>query len=577
MYWHLVPKPRSAIKTVEWLPAMIKIKGKFWNKKDENGEHPVRREYLSLAHPFEEFKQDDPEINARMEMARYQTFGLAYLSVEENDEDAKVIITKAGQELATSENKEEIMLRQLLKWQFPSNIHSIAKYQELRVFPLQIILNVLNKYQSVSRLELGFSVFSCQDSNDLTGVYAKIDEFRELAKGKDAKEYRKIFLENFERVNPDVDIKPETFMGNYDDTLLRYLEYTGIFETSGRGDYTRLYVPEIANFKFKQLLTNYQFNFFENYEDTDAFYVYFGNPYSIMLPWETKEVLEELIESKVSYLQSRGVAIEQVGENMAKDKLKEIEIVLDAKILNYNEQNFIDVISKTADERRKIIDKFVEIDNGDEDLAALWLEVNTWKSLVALKGNHYVKRNFKIEPDLTPRSFAGGKGNTPDMEFYNQKYIIIPEVSIQTGVQQWITEGSSVVDHVFKFSEVKNGKKFYGIEHIEKYMNPDNIKSIFGLFICTRINERLLWQFYVLNREAWRGEPIAIIPMEIKKYIQILEYMYGNDVPAIQFEELIEKLSGLAQSTTDYNDWINKQYEAIENFANLQPANAAVN
>ena len=39
-------------------------------------------------------------------------------------------------------------------------------------------------------------------------------------------------------------------------------------------------------------------------------------------------------------------------------------------------------------------------------MSALWLEVNTWKSLVSINGEKKVVPNFKMEEDLTPRAFA---------------------------------------------------------------------------------------------------------------------------------------------------------------------------
>ncbi len=565
--WVFVPKPRSAIKTVLWFPAMLKIEGKLWNKK-ANNEHPVRREYLRYSHPFDEFKVDDPEINARMEFARYQTLGLAYLDDEEDKEDARIMITKAGRDLVASDNKEEIILRQLLKWQFPSNIHADSSFEKMRIFPLEIVIKVLEKYKEVNRFEVAFSFFTCTNISEVKDVFFKIDEFRRLVNGKPASQHRKIYFKNFEKYNGKTGNKPETYLGNYDDVLFRHLEYTSIFETSGRGDFTKLYIPERASIKFQQLAEKYKFVFFENYKNKNKFYEYFGDPYSTPLPWESSKLLGEIIRSKISILKKR-VYQDQLTEALkiaSTSKLKTLEAQLDSEILDKNEKEFIGSTSKTSEERSKIIQKFIDIDSGDEDLAALWLEVNTWKSLVAMKGTHYVKRNFKLEIDLTPRSFAAGTNNTPDMEFYNKKYILIPEVSIQSGVEQWITEGSSIVEHVLKFLEIKNGRIFLGIEDIEKYINKNNVKAIYGFFLCKKINRRLLWQLYVLNREAWLGEPIAIVPMEIKDYIRILQFIYKYNISALKFEELIEKLALSAKKCGSYEIWSEDVAGQIEKF-----------
>ena len=389
-----------------------------------------------------------------------------------------------------------------------------------------------------------------------------------MVDGKPANQYKKIFLENFEKYNGDTGNKPETYLGNYDDVLFRYLEYTSLFETSGRGEFTKIYVPERAKVKFEQLAEKYTFSFFEDFEDKTKFYGYFGNTYSNPLPWESPELLGEIVKSKVDVLEKKEYKTQLDEALRLSDvhKLKTLEAEIDTEILDKNEKDFISSRSKTAEERSNIIQKFIDIDSGDEDLAALWLEVNTWKSLVAMDGNHFVKRNFRVELDLTPRSFASGNNNTPDMEFYNQKYILIPEVSIQSGVQQWITEGSSVVEHVAKFLDIKKGKKFLGIENIEKYMTKENIQAIYGFFLCRKINQRLLWQFYILNRQAWLGEPVAVVPMEIGEYVEILKVMYQKGISALYFEQLIEQLAKSAEKSDDYVSWRETQKGIISEF-----------
>lgn len=566
--WGLVPKPRSIIKTVEWFSSLIKLEGGFWNKKNKIGEHPMRREYLKFAHPYEEYKETDPEINARMEFARYQTLGFAYLGSADEEENKRIVITKAGKELITNENKEEIILRQLLKLQFPNNGHSSKKYLNMQVFPLEIILHVLNQFKEINRLEIAFSVFTCTNIKYIEAVFFKINEFRKLVDGKPASEHKKIFLKNFEKYNGDTNNKPETYLGNYGDVLFRHLEYISIFETSGRGDFTKLYVPERSRIKFNQLFKKYTFNFFRDYKNTEKFYAYFGDPYATTLPWESKNSLIEIINYKLNFLKKKG------QKYVLKKKIVSLDIKglilfeaeLNSEILELTEREFVTTLSKTKEERMKIIEKFEDINSGDADLSALWLEVNTWKSLVAMQGAHHVKRNFKVELDLTPRSFASGGGNTPDMELYNKKYIIIPEVSIQSGVQQWITEGSSVVEHVLKFLGIKNGKKFPGIENVQEFINPNNIQAIYGFFLCRKINERLLWQMYILNKEAWLGEPIAVVPMDIVTYIKIIKYMYKKNISALDFEELIAKLAQIAKTSKNYKHWQELQNNIINNF-----------
>ncbi|MCB2180205.1 AlwI family type II restriction endonuclease [bacterium] len=559
--WSLVPKPRSAIKTVEWFPSFAKLEGRNWNTQLPNGNHPIRREYLNLAHPYEQYSRKDPEVNARMEFARFQTLGLAFL-----EEDGTIRITEAGRTIVFRENKSEILLRQLLKWQFPSNIHRGNRYKGLQVFPLQLIINVLDEFNTLNKYEIALSVFGCTSMEDIEIAKKKVYEFRQLIDSNEIDKNR-IFLENMASWNPKLKNKPETYL-DYSDVLFRYLEFTGIFATSGRGNLTRVFIPERSRIKFNQLFSDYNFQFIDDYEERADFYNKFGSLDFSPLPWDDKSNLASIVQNKLSSIEQRGEKVELGKSIDAFDyqELQELDEVSEDILLRINEKQFVEELSKTKEGRQEIIGKFEDILHGNEDDATRWFEVNTWKSLVAISGTHYVKRNFKIEYDLSPRSFAPGTGNTPDMEFYNSEYIIIPEVSTQSGVSQWISEGSSVVDHVNKFVQIRQGTNFNGIEEIQGFLNEKNIKNIFGLFLCLKINERLLWQFYILCKESWLGEPVPIIPLELEEYLQIIQHIYINESPALKFEQFLGNIVSKANSTSDYKEWRKETKSLIAGF-----------
>ena len=181
-------------------------------------------------------------------------------------------------------------------------------------------------------------------------------------------------------------------------------------------------------------------------------------------------------------------------------------------------------------------------------MKALWLEVNTWKSLLAIDGDKIVKRNFKIEEDLTPKSFAPGIGNTPDMEMYAGNYIIIPEVSLMTGVRQWEHEASSVIDHVHSF--IKDNQN----------------KTVIGLFISSSINIRTKWQFFILNRESWIIQPVPVVPMTIKQYKDIIEVFYKHNLDITQLISLIEKIKKYALESKHFDEWFINTDSFISNW-----------
>ena len=181
-------------------------------------------------------------------------------------------------------------------------------------------------------------------------------------------------------------------------------------------------------------------------------------------------------------------------------------------------------------------------------MSALWLEVNTWKSLIAVQGKHRMKRNFNIEEDLSPRSFAPGVGNTPDMELYLDNTILLPEVSLMTGVRQWEHEASSVIDHVLHFME----------------RTPD--KQVLGLFISSRIHLRTMWQFFLLNRESWLGKKIPVVPLTIPQYVAVIQHCYQQELPITELLSFLESLSLSAEKLADYHLWEQKIAKAVNTF-----------
>ena len=65
-------------------------------------------------------------------------------------------------------------------------------------------------------------------------------------------------------------------------------------------------------------------------------------------------------------------------------RLKDIENDLSNKLMIRNQEHFVEVVSKLK-KQKEIIERFDIILN-DNDMSALWLEVNTWKSLVSING-----------------------------------------------------------------------------------------------------------------------------------------------------------------------------------------------
>lgn len=575
--WWFRMKPRSILRTIEWFPHFAALEGKDWNlkhasnqsKATNNSVNLTRREYIFNAHGenlginYDEFMSGkfdevDVESAARNDKISFEFFGFGY--VDAND---IIKVTEVGKLIVSKKMNDEYLLKQLLKIQFPSPIIN-KKFKGQYIFAMEALLKVSSQFEYLTKLEIAM-LFGCMDIKNINITIEAIKEFRtryEKLKNKlKTKDIMDIYTEVLKKNYPKLTGQPDTYT-EYADAFMRAVSYTGLFLTGGRGLQSKLYVPEHSVTKVQLLQDKYEYKF-NGEEDLDIYMEEFGSPYNVVLPWDNKEDRKIIVNKKIEDYKKIIVEAEKIDKELVIKDLPNIEkliqsneykdlVIADEKLsdslLNINEKIFIQSTSKTLIVRNEIIQKFNDINKGNEDMAALWLEVNTWKSLVAMNGKHRVKRNFKLEEDLTPRSFAPGSGNTPDMEVYVNGHILIPEVSLMSGVQQWEHEGSSVIDHVLKF------------------INEYEDKDVYGIFISKKMNIRLIWQFFILNRESWVGRNVPVIPITIDQYVNIIEHVYTENLDIYNFTELIVKINQSALTASHHSEWENNIDIIIKNW-----------
>lgn len=574
MSWSWKTKPRSIIKTVQWFPYFAALKGENWDKKssvvskkDGKAVHPIRREYIYSAHSDEDTwlssislkeylsgqkDEKETEANGRMDKGAYEFFGFGYVK-----KDGVIDITEIGSKIVQGTFDDEDYLKQLLKLRLPNYVYNEYKIKDGKfVFPMQVVLKAFGVYESLNRSELAF-VFGCDDTEDIPKTIEAIglfkNEYAELSNKNDTAKVKKLFCNIYREKYGIIENKADSYY-DYAEALSRTLIYTGLFSSTGRSIATKIRIAEHSKLKVKMLQEKYAF-IHPQLVSLDKYMQWFGSSHNVILPWDNPEERKTIIAEKAAMLTSKIEEVREEYEEKADisvddinrivsdsiatsdvNYLKEYEKTLSDAIVSHNEDYFIKVLSKTEEERKSILDKFGDI-LANEDMSALWLEVNTWKSLIAITGDQIVKRNFRIEDDLTPKSFAPGVGNTPDMELYKNDYIIVPEVSLMTGVRQWEHEASSVIDHVLSF--------------IKEYKD----KRILGLFLSSRINIRTVWQFFILNRESWVGAPVPVIPLTIEQYVEIIDFIYSNEKNINDLKELLEVIASSSMDCENFDIW----------------------
>lgn len=581
--WGWRTKPRSAIRTIQWYKEFGNLEGKNWNEENQerysiynsNKIHPVRRIYNYNAHSDEncqigslsleqyltgQFDKNEVEGDARNDKTTYEFFGFGFV-----DEKGIIRNTKVGQLIIENKFDSEEYLKQMLKINLPNNTYKPSEIGKWNIFPMEVVLKVFSKIESLNKYELVF-LFGCIDKKNIDKTIEIIKHFKEEYEklSNKNKETDQLCIEMYEEAYGKMDNKLGSYL-DYADAFFRSLIYTGLFYSHGRGNFAKLRVCEHSKLKIKMLSEEHIFNSNE-FSSVSEYMNWFGNYDSVKLPWNDIEKRKLLVKEKSNFLkriiegqdgkyQKTLILEKQINQN-----LKVIDKVLNSKttdtevkslerdiitfITNLNEENFKTSLAYTKKSRKEILERFDYIMK-DDDMSALWLEVNTWKSLISIKGKKEVKRNFSIEEDLTPKSFAPGIGNTPDMELYTDQYIILPEVSLMTGVRQWEHEGSSVIDHVFKF------------------IKENTDKEVFGLFISSSINVRTKWQFFILNRESWIGKPVPVIPMTIEMYNDVLRFVYENEIDINDFINLIIEIHKLSLISNDFDYWYDNSKETI--------------
>jgi len=587
--WWWRTKPRSIIKTVQWYKEFGKLAGKNWDTKDENLESkfnhkkvtPVRREYIYNAHREEDsflsgltFSQylsgkydiKETESNGRNDKISFEFFGFGYV-----DDNGVIHNTDVGNLILNDIFDSEDFLKQMLKLYFPNKVSTKAGLtEEDGIFPMEIFLKAIKEFKYLNRSEIVF-LFGCTKKSQINNMITAIREFRNkyenLSNKNDNAIVRSICEKIFIEAYGESDNNINTYY-DYAEAFCRSLVYTGLFNLSGRSIATKVRPNEYSLPKVDMLIETYEF---ENimFSSKDEYMAWYGNPDAIQLPWDDPEKRRKLLENKILYLDNIEL-IKDIKENYEvsvedaistkvstlKEKLASVESETELKnleketidyITGLNERKYIEIVSKTPIARKEILEKYEDILDND-DMSALWLEVNTWKSLLAIEGDKVVKRNFNVEEDLTPKSFAPGVGNTPDMELYYKNYVVLPEVSLMSGVRQWEHEASSVIDHVLSF--------------IEAYKE----KSVLGLFISTSINIRSNWQFFILNRESWVGKPVPVVPLTINQYCDIITHMYNNNINIDKLVSLLVEIHEIAFSSKDFNEWNLKAKEHISNW-----------
>lgn len=486
----------------------------------------------------------DPAFSARDRINRApKSLGFVVLS-------PKITLTPAGKELISSKRKEEVFLRQMLKFQLPSPYHKpFGNSADFWVKPYLELFRLIRQFGSLKFDELMLFGLQLVDYRQFDTIVAKIEKFRN-EKAQNQGNYKKFRAEYLEKELKEIysdeiksgntktretnDASISKFlktkasnMRDYADACFRYLRATGMVNISHIGKSISIVPEKIQEVDYFLEHTDRAPCFVG---DEDKYVEYLGGATTPTLLTDNRELLVTKIQTEFPQI--------QIDESFTLQQLKD---VLDTELENRKEQIITEQVSAIKDYRQfeDINNTFDQIlDNSLYD-TPLMLEWNTWRAMTMLDGGN-IKANLKFDDFGNPMSTA--QGNMADIVCDYGDFGLTVEVTMQGGQRQYETEGEPVTRHLAKLKKETN-------------------KPAYCLFIAPNINEACVAHFYALHKMniSYYGGISTIIPLPLSVFVKMVEDSHNaNYIPEPKhIQRFFERSNELASTTNDEVEWYN--------------------
>lgn len=540
----LTTSPRTPEKMIPEIELLIRyFNGQQWK-------HETQSEFMRILSEEQFFNgrgEKDPAFSARDRINRApKSLGFVTLS-------PTISLTPAGQALISSKRKEEVFLRQMLKFQVPSPYHKpTAKAAIFCVKPYLEMLRLVRTLGTLKFDELQIFGMQLTDWRKFDNIVHKIEKFRrEKANNKGSyrifkaqyieNELKTIFAERIARGETQTRESNDTSlrkflktqssnMRDYADACFRYLRATGLINVSHIGKSLSIVSERIKDVDY--ILQTVDRNpCFVN--DLQNYATYLGDITQPALLTDNKKLLIKKLQTefpntdinKQLDIQSLKDIYAELSEQRKTDNIhSQIKEIKDYKLYDDIQETF-----------RKIV-------NNELYDAPLMLEWNTWRAMTMLDGGD-IRANMEFDDFGKPLSTA--QGNMPDIVCDYGNYILTIEVTMAGGQKQYEMESEPVSRHLGKI------KKSSG-------------KNCYCLFVAPTINEACIAHFYMLHKLniSYYGGQSVIVPLPLNIFQKMLEDSYKVDYTPNpqQVQNFFEKSKELAHNCEDEKQW----YEGIQ-------------
>lgn len=533
--------PRTPAKMIPEIGLLnTHFSGQQWNTE-------TQRAFMQLLKEENFFNGEganDPAFSARDRINRApKALGFVILS-------PTIQLTPAGEELVNSRRKEEIFLRQLLKFQVPSPYHKPSENSaEFWVKPYLELFRLVRHFGSLKFDELMIFGLQLVDFREFETIVEKINQFR-ISKAQNEGNYKRFRAEYLDRELREIyssDITSgntrtrqtndgsiakflktkSSNMRDYADACVRYLRATALVNISQLGKSISIVPEKIQEVDYFLQNTDREPCFIDN---EGQYVAYLGNPQIPTLFTDNRELLEQRIRTEFPLMQiSANTTLLELKDIFADELERRKEQLITEQVTAIKDYRQFEDISSTFDQ---IIAKTLYD-------TPLMLEWNTWRAMTMLDGGN-IKANLKFDDFGNPMSTA--QGNMADIVCDYEDFGLTVEVTMQSGQKQYETEGEPVTRHLAKFKR-------------------ETEKPAYCLFIAPNINDSCKAHFYALHKMniQFYGGTSTIVPLPLSVFRKMVEDSYNaNYVPEPRHvQRFFERSNELANSTDNEVDWYN--------------------
>jgi hypothetical protein len=550
------------------------------------GDGDRERDALRFQRQAAHVSDDNLRWTARARWGTYRFFGFVL-----TDPEGFAALTPAGERFLDSRRPGDVLLRQLLKWQYPDFQHRGSRWpaQDFAIHPFVATARLVLNLDGLTREEIALFCFTMRRTEDAAATAAQIRLYRDRAPravgrvGR-ARAIRETLSATQSRYAAE-GLKVVASTHDYADALIRAFRYTGLFSIRG----ARLVAAQGREHDLNELLYTTPEAapeeatsapepgalqlalgvapplrraeprpLFAAHDDHASFHAYYGDAATPRLPWEEPARFASLarsLDAHVATLRAREAHLRSGRTILTGPTLpptldpQALEDQVEALRVERHrlERSIFALETRSPAQLRDALDHFGPIQRKEVIDPPTSLEWNTWRVFLALNAAREIVPNLQLDDDLQPLNPA--PGNLPDLTVDYGDFLVVAEATLRGGADQRQAEARPVTRHV--------------LEAQRRYRDPllgGGDRPVYGVFIAPRIHADTANDFFVaLKYRVIEREQIAALPLTIAQLTAALRPFAGQvEFDPSRLRRLLGACvdAGLASETGD--EWLDR-------------------